>query len=50
LKGIHEQAAKLVLNYWTSAAGRILVELLDEAGKPVRSREPLMPLSPPFAG
>jgi len=24
-----------VLNYWTSAAGRIQVELLDEAGKPL---------------
>lgn len=26
---------KLVLNYWTSAAGRIQVDLLDEAGKPL---------------
>lgn len=26
---------KLVLNYWTSAAGSIRVELLDEAGKPL---------------
>ncbi|GEP43207.1 hypothetical protein [Brevifollis gellanilyticus] len=26
---------KLVLNYWTSAAGIIRVELLDEAGKPL---------------
>ncbi len=34
-KPIRFSGEKLVLNYWTSAAGRIQVELLDEAGKPL---------------
>ncbi len=34
-KPIRFRGEKLVLNYWTSAAGRIQVEILDEAGKPM---------------
>lgn len=34
-KPIKFSGEKLVLNYWTSAAGRIQVEILDEAGKPL---------------
>jgi hypothetical protein len=34
-KPLRFSGEKLVLNYWTSAAGRIQVELLDEAGKPL---------------
>ncbi|MDB6003077.1 MAG: hypothetical protein JWR15_64, partial [Prosthecobacter sp.] len=34
-KPIRFSGEKLVLNYWTSAAGRIQVEILDEAGKPL---------------
>lgn len=34
-KPLRFSGEKLVLNYWTSAAGIIRVELLDEAGKPL---------------
>ncbi|WP_395749129.1 hypothetical protein [Prosthecobacter sp.] len=34
-KPIRFSGEKLVLNYWTSAAGRIQVELLDAAGRPL---------------
>lgn len=34
-KPIRFSGGKLVLNYWTSAGGRIQVELLDEAGRPL---------------
>lgn len=34
-KPVRFSGDKLILNYWTSAAGRVQVEILDEAGKPL---------------
>ncbi|WP_395740437.1 hypothetical protein [Prosthecobacter sp.] len=34
-KPLRFSGEKLVLNYWTSAAGRIQVELLEESGRPI---------------